>query len=271
MAAPLVTLTTDFGVRDPYAAAMKGVIYAIHPHLTVTDLSHEIPPHDIMEGAFFLAGALPFFPDRTIHVAVVDPGVGTSRHGVVIQAGGQYLVCPDNGIANFFLRRHPVQDARIIENPRFMRREISPTFHGRDIFAPVAAHLARGVPLCEFGSRITRLAELPVPVPRITPGRIEGEVVHIDRFGNLITNITQGDLPKESSCVVLLGAVRLGNLHHTYADVPPGEPLALIGSAGFLEIAIHGGSARAAFQFDRGQAITIETTSFLNREEGVDV
>lgn len=258
MAAPLVTLTTDFGVRDPYVAAMKGVIYAIQPHLTVTDLSHDIPPRDIMEGALFLAGALPFFPDRTVHVAVVDPGVGTPRHGLVIQAGGQYLVCPDNGIATFFVRRYPIQDARIIENPRFMRGEISPTFHGRDVFAPVAAHLARGVPLSEFGSRIADLVELPVPVPIMTPGGIEGEVVHIDRFGNLITNIARDDIPKEAACIVQAGAMRLGNLRRTYADAPPGEPLALIGGAGFLEVAVNGGSAREFFQFDRGQPVVVE-------------
>lgn len=258
MAAPLVTLTTDFGTRDPYVAAMKGVMYAIVPRVTITDLTHDIPPHDIMEGALSLAGALPFFPERTVHAAVLDPGVGTQRHPIIILAGGQYIVCPDNGIATCYVRRYPVQDARIIENPRFMRSEISPTFHGRDIFAPAAAHLARGVPLGEFGPKLGRLVELPIPAPRIAPGRIEGEVIHIDRFGNLITNIAQEDLPKAPALRIVIGTIRIENLSRTYADMPHGEPLVLIGSTGHLEIAIDNGSAHESLHVDRGQSVQIE-------------
>ncbi|MCX5758542.1 MAG: SAM-dependent chlorinase/fluorinase, partial [Candidatus Hydrogenedentes bacterium] len=258
MAAPLVTLTTDFGTRDPYVAAMKGVMYAILPRLTVVDLSHEISPRNILEGVLFLAGALPFFPEHTVHVAVVDPGVGGERHAIALQAGSQYLICPDNGLATCYVRRHPIQDVRIIENPRVLRPEIGATFHGRDIFAPAAAHLARGVPLHEFGPELRHLVELDTPTPRTAPGRIEGEVIHADHFGNLITNIPGEDLPLMPGLRITIGGRRIEGLCHTYADAPSGAPLALIGSAGYLEIAVNNGNARETLHLDLGQFVSIE-------------
>lgn len=257
MPTPLVTLTTDFGSRDPYVAAMKGVIFSIQPRLTIMDLSHEIAPRDILEGSLFLAGAIPYFPEHTVHVAVVDPGVGMQRHPIIIYAGDRYLVSPDNGIATCYIRQFPVQDIRVIENERFMHAKISPTFHGRDIFAHAAAHLARGVPLHEFGPELERAVELDIPEPEMAPKGITGEVIHVDRFGNLITNIQQGMLPDASPIHIEAGSYRLDGLHRTYGEVPMGVPLALIGSTGLLEIAVSGGDASALLGIGRGQGVVV--------------
>ncbi|MCC6490866.1 MAG: SAM-dependent chlorinase/fluorinase, partial [Candidatus Hydrogenedentes bacterium] len=188
--APLITLTTDFGTRDAYAAAMKGVILSACPDARVIDLSHDIAPQDVFEGAMFVAEAVPCFPANSIHCVVVDPGVGTARLPIIVSAGEHTFVCPDNGLLTLFTRQHAIREARMIANPEFMRASISATFHGRDIFAPAAAALARGVPMQDAGERLTTLTMLEIPgVHTTADGIVAGVVMHVDRFGNAITNI----------------------------------------------------------------------------------
>ena len=255
---PLITLTTDFGLRDPYVAAMKGVMYGISRELCVVDLSHEIPPQDVLDGALFLAGALPYFPKGTIHVVVVDPGVGTDRRPIALSAGDQILICPDNGLPTLFLREHPLQEARVITNRRLIRETVSPTFHGRDVFAPAAAHLACGAPMEQLGKETDTIVTLDLPRPRKEGGRLEGEILHTDRFGNLVTNIHQSMLAEATPSVVRAGRHRLGCICQTYAEVSPGSPVALFGSTGYLEIAVNGGSAHAALHLRKGDPVSIE-------------
>ena len=253
----LVTLTTDFGARDPYVAAMKGVLLSICPELNVVDLSHEIAPQDVLEGALFMAGALPYFPAGTVHVAVVDPGVGSERKPIAVSVGGQTVVCPDNGLLTLFAREHPIDEVRVIENPRFMRAPLSATFHGRDVFAPAAAKLACGEPLEGAGPELDGIVTLMVPRPRTEGRRIRGEVIHIDRFGNAISNIQRSVVGEAKLVEVRLGRHVLAGLRRSYADVAAGEPLALFGSSGHLEIAVSGGSASAQLGIGRGDPLEV--------------
>jgi hypothetical protein len=255
---PLITLTTDFGTRDPYVAAMKGMIYSIQRKLCVVDLSHEIPPQSILDGALFLAGAVRHFPKGTIHVAVVDPGVGTERHPIALLAGGQIIVCPDNGLATLFLSENRLEEARIITNPKFMAAKISPTFHGRDVFAPAAAHLACGALFKEVGEELDTILTLDIPGPQGDTVRgIRGKIMHVDRFGNCITNIHQSTLKGATPTNIRVGRHRLHGIRRTYGDVASGKPVALFGSAGYLEIAVNGGNAHAALSVGKGDDVTI--------------
>jgi hypothetical protein len=255
---PLITLTSDFGLRDPYVASMKGVIYTITKNARVVDLTHEIPPQDVFEGALFLAGAIPYFPEGTIHVAVIDPGVGTDRHPIVVSAGDQILVCPDNGLPTLFLQKHPLQEAWIIKNPRFLRETVSATFHGRDVFAPTAAHLASGAALHEVGEELDTIVTLDVPRPRQDSAQcLHGEIVHVDRFGNLVTNIHRSMIGDAAPHVIRAGRHRLRGLRRTYAAAPPGTALALFDSADYLEIAINGGNAHAALRLGPGDEVSV--------------
>lgn len=264
---PLITLTSDFGQRDPYVAAMKGILYGINPDARIVDLSHETGPHDIFEASVFLANTLPFFPPGTIHLAVVDPGVGSERRPIALRAGNQILVCPDNGLPTMLLRDYPLQEAYIISNPHVMRDTISATFHGRDIFAPAAAHLSLGMALDELGEEIDVITTLNAPQPEVAEARIMGEVIHIDRFGNLITNIHQKLLGGRTPLAVQVSNRRLsGGIHRTYSEVAHGTPLALFGSSGYLEIAVNGGSAQVALHLDRGDPVSIEFPARAQRE-----
>jgi len=257
---PLITLTTDFGMGDPYAAAMKGIIYGIAPDVEIADLSHDIPPHDILEGALFLAGALPYFPAGTIHAVVVDPGVGMARHPIALWAGNQTIVCPDNGLPTLFTREHPIEEVRLISNSRFMCETVSPTFHGRDVFAPAAARLASGAPFHELGEELDTIVTLDIPHPQqTTQGGVEGEVIHVDRFGNLVTNIHRSLVSGAFGGTVSAGdRCRLSGIHRTYGEVPPGEPLALFGSCGYLEIAMNAGNAAVALGLDKGAPVELK-------------
>ena len=253
----LVSLTTDFGTRDPYAAAMKGVLLEGCPDARIVDLTHEIGPHDVLEGALFLAAAVPYFPAGTIHVAVVDPGVGTGRRGLVAATAGQLVVCPDNGLLTLLARRYEVT-ARAIENRALFRTPVSPTFHGRDVFAPVAAYLACGGDVSKVGPPIEDLVRLPLPEPARSGGVVRGEVIHIDHFGNAVTNI---DAPAfdalDRPLAVAAGGRELGHLKLTYGDVPAGDALALIGSAGLLEVAVREASAADRLGLRLGDAVEV--------------
>jgi S-adenosylmethionine hydrolase len=257
-ATPLVTLTTDLGVRDPYVATMKGTIYSIDRRIQIVDLTHDIAPQDVSEGALFLASVIPHFPPSTVHIAVIDPGVGTDRHPIAVSACGQTLLCPDNGLPTLLLRQHAMMEARIITNPAFMRGTVSATFHGRDVFAPAAARLATGAALKKVGEELDTIVMLDIAEPVREAQLIRGEIVHVDRFGNLVSNIDASMLGDARPGPVWAGRHRLPGVKRTYAEVPPGTPLALFGSSGFLEIAINGGNAQAALRLARGGAVSLK-------------
>ncbi len=254
---PLITLSTDFGRRDPYVAAIKGVLLSACPDAQLIDLTHEIAPQDVFEGALFLAAALPHFPAGAVHVAVVDPGVGGDRRAIAVSAGGQRIVCPDNGMLTLFTREHPIDEARLISNPAFMRDYVSATFHGRDVFAPAAARLACGAPLEAVGPKLDSLVELDIPTPRKTADRVIGEVMHIDGYGNAISNVHRSDLGGATVREVLAAGRRLGALRRTFADAPQGEPLAYFESTGHLALAVNRGDASAVLGLRRGDAIEL--------------
>jgi len=255
---PLVTLSTDFGIRDPYVAAMKGVLHRECPGVRIEDLSHEIPPQDLVAAALFVAGAAPWFPEGTLHVVVVDPGVGSARDPVAVRAGGQVLVCPDNGLLSLFLDAHPGFEARVITNPCFMLSDVSATFHGRDVFAVCAARLAAGVPFAEAGPAVESLVRLDLPGPHVeTDGRIQGTVIHVDHFGNCITNIRRADLRAGAHYRVQFGGQALGGIRGHYAAAQRGEALALFGSTDRLEVAVRDGDAHEAYGLDPGEPVTL--------------
>ena len=255
----IVTLTTDFGTRDPYVAQLKGVLLAGCEGARVHDLTHEIAPQDVLEGALFLAAAVPAFPPGAVHLAVVDPGVGTDRRALAATVGGQHLVCPDNGLLTLLARRAAIEDARSIERASLRREPVSPTFHGRDLFAPAAAFLACGGALQELGPPVADPVELPLPRPRRDGARLLGEVLHVDRFGNAITNLGRSGIEATAgrrAVSVEAGGLRLP-LARTYGDVADGEALALIGSADLLEVAVRDGSAAAALGLERGSEVAV--------------
>ena len=256
--ARLITLTTDFGTRDAYAATMKGVILSACPDARLIDLTHDIPPQDVFEAALFLAEAAPYFPAGTIHCVVVDPGVGTARLPIIASAGNHLFVCPDNGLLTLFTRQHPIHEARMITNPQFLRATISATFHGRDIFAPAAATLAHGVPMQEAGDKLTTLTMLEIPdVRKDQDSYLDGVVMHIDHFGNAITNIHRAHIGSKVITEVRAGQQRFTALHETYGDVEPGRALALFGSSDYLEIAVHRGNAREQLGLLRGTRVEV--------------
>jgi S-adenosyl-L-methionine hydrolase (adenosine-forming) len=242
---PLVTLTTDFGAASPYVAAMKGVLLGVNPEVRIHDLSHAIPPQDVRHASYFLAGCVPYFPAGTIHVCVVDPGVGTKRALLLAEAGGQFLLAPDNGcLTGALAALHGKPVVRRLGEPRFWRNPVSSTFHGRDILAPAAGHLSLGVKPAEFGPTVADWVRLENPEARIEKNRIRGEVIFIDDFGNLITNI-RGEMIRARPEVLVVGKRALRQFHwvKNYAEASPGELVALISSEGWLEIAIVQGHA----------------------------
>ena len=236
---PVVALLTDFGHRDCYVGVMKGVILSICPKARLVDLCHEIPPQDLASASRALIANARYFPEGTIFAAVVDPGVGTARAAVAARAGGRFYLAPDNGL----LGHLEVDRAVRIENKDLILQPASRTFHGRDVFAPAAAHLARGVKLDDLGPRVGKLKTLDLPEPRRTRAGRVGEVVAVDRFGNLITNIPAA-LAAEGAAV-RLGRRWIGRVVPTYASVKPGAFAALVGSSGVLEIAVRNGDARS--------------------------
>lgn len=251
---PIITLTTDFGLSDSYVAAMKGVLRTRCPQARIDDLSHAIAPQDIFAAAYFLAGAAPYFPPGTIHLVIVDPGVGTRRHAILAAAGGQFFVCPDNGLLTLFLREYPLQETRLITNPSLMLHPVSPTFHGRDVFAPAAAFLASGGALQDLGPPLDLLETLHVPAPVRQEQEMVGEIIHVDHFGNCISNLHRRQAPPEAIHAVHVADNRL-RLRETYAQAAPGAALALYGSAGYLEIAVCGGHAAQVLGLKQGAPV----------------
>lgn len=255
----IITLLTDFGLVDGYVAAMKGVILSVHASAQLIDLSHEVEPQNVDAGAFLLQAHYRYFPAGTVHVAVVDPGVGSTRAALACRVDGHYFVAPDNGLLDFCLDWPDLQAVWLTQK-KFWRHTVSPTFHGRDIFAPVAAHLARGEALSQLGEPFQLQRKLAMPPAQITGKTLTGHVVYIDRFGNLVSNISAQRLQEFSQdqpITVMLDGHLIGGLCKTYAEVPPQSPLTLLGSFGFLEIGVNLGNAQAHFAVRAGAPITI--------------
>lgn len=259
--AAIITLITDFGLLDGFVGTMKGVILGIHPTVSFVDLTHDIAPQDIEEAAFVLRNAYRYFPPDTIHVVVVDPGVGSPRRALIVESPGYTFIGPDNGVFAYIYRMEPDVRVTAITNTAYCLPERSRTFHGRDVFAPVAAHLARGVSASSCGPPLHDYVRGTVTEPVISANGIAGHIIHIDRFGNVITDIPEArfiEVIQDRQFRIEAASCRLDRLSQTYADVPVGSPLAIFGSAGLLEIAVNGGSAARMLGLTRGDAVRVE-------------
>ena len=262
MARPIITFTSDFGSDDWFVGVVHGVLYGICPEARVVDLAHQIPPGHVAHAAFVLEAAAPDFPPETVHLAVVDPGVGTGRRALAARAHGQWFVGPDNGLLEW-AACDPNAEFRSLTEERYFRQPVSRTFHGRDVFAPVAAHLARGEPFERLGQAIRDPVRLTGSVVRRVDGTLAGRVMLVDRFGNALTNLTEGDLtdafptlPETHLEVVVAGRVVSG-LTRSYGDSPVGTLLALVGSSGRLEIAQVGGNAAERLGLGEGDPVAV--------------
>ncbi len=259
-----ITLLTDFGLRDHYVAAMKGVMLCLNPGLSFVDISHQISPQDIQSGAFTLGQAYPLFPPGTVHLAVVDPGVGTERKAIVVAAAGQYFVAPDNGLLTYVFHREENWTAHEITAEHYFRKPVSATFHGRDIFAPVAAWLSRDIPPQQFGPQLANPFQLKIPeVVRVRDSLIQAAVLAVDGFGNLVTNLRPEDLPfygapGRRTCRILAGQKEITRFCRTFAEGGPGEILVLPGSTGYLEIVMRNGSAASSLNLGAGAMIGVQ-------------
>lgn len=263
---PLITLTTDFGLADEYVGVMKGVIYSIYPTVTLVDLTHAIRPQDIRQAALLIASSFHYFPARTIHLVVVDPGVGSNRRIVLLEGKGHFFLVPDNGVASFLLPF--VHTAYEVNQSNLFLEPVSHTFHGRDIFAPVAAHLAAGLAAHQTGTKISvgSLKSFKTTIPTIDDSSIAGMVIDIDHFGNIITNIDKIALNrlcenngKDNLHITIAGQTITG-IHQTYADVPSGSSVALIGSRNFLEIGMNQGN------FAKKYMVPLDSVVYLRKK-----
>ena len=275
---PLVTLTTDFGTADGYVGTMKGVILGITPDARLVDLSHEIAPQDVRQAAYVLYTAYPFFPPHTVHLVVVDPGVGSARRSIALRTPKGCFVGPDNGVFSYVMANEPVEAVVELSDPRYRLPQVSHTFHGRDIFAPAAAHLAAGVPIKALGPPVLDPVTFPPPRLEVSPDGITGEVLHADHFGNVITSIgklawSEDELAleivfhdvtgkeqirfKAIKATVVVAGQEIPGVFRTYAEVEPGAVLALVGSEGYLELAVREGSAAQKLGLHTGDTVEL--------------
>ena len=260
MPRPLIALLSDFGTRDHYVGTMKGVALGICGEAAFVDITHEVPPQDILTGALELAAAYAYFPSGTIFLVVIDPGVGSARRAIAVAAAGYRFVAPDNGVLTAVLDAHAPVAAVELTEPRYARATVSRTFEGRDRFAPAAAWLAAGVALTALGRPAGALHRLDIPRPQLSGSAISGEVLRVDRFGNLITNVdraTVAQVAASGALDVRIAAHAVGGIVGTYADVAPGAVCALFGSSDHLEIAVSGGSATDTLGMGRGAPVHI--------------
>lgn len=270
MTPSLITLTTDFGAGSPYVAAMKGVLLGLNPKLQLIDLSHRLPPQDLRATAFFLRITLPYYPLDALHVIVVDPGVGTERSLLYVELGGRRLLVPDNGCWTWLPELGQVTPVvRRLEASRYWRRQVSKTFHGRDILAPVAAHLSLGLDPALLGPQADTWVRLPWPEPECQADSIRGEVLSIDDFGNLITNIPEASLRSLTPPLrITAGGLEIPHCGSTYGNVPVGELIALVSSSGFLEIAVNQGSAAKRLRANPGMPVVVTGEGIQPAESG---
>ena len=261
--ANLIALLTDFGLKDPYVGIMKGVIAGINPKASIIDITHEIRPQDVLGAALVLASAYPYFPEGSVFCSVVDPGVGGKRRIIALETQSHRFLAPDNGLLTLVYERERVVESASVEERRYFLEKISATFHGRDVFAPVAAHLAQGLDLDKLGARVSEITRLSWPHPQMERNTLTGEIIYIDHFGNAISNM-DAELLKSTFGDDLLKITvdckghLIQGLSAYYAQAPPGQPIALIGSAGFLEIALREGSAEKDLGLRRGSSLTLK-------------
>ncbi len=265
---PIISLLTDFGQKDPYIAQMKATILSINPDARLVDITHQVTKFKVIMGAYCLACAAPYFPSKTVHVVVVDPGVGTKRRSIVVETKYSLYVGPDNGILMLAAQKEKITHVYTIQNPKYMLSEISNTFHGRDIFAPVAAHLTRGVKPCELGPEIHDFIIPKFVQPQTKIGQIVGQVLHIDDFGNVISNISVQQL--KDAKITSTGNVHLNIGENSfvlpvcfaYGEVGFGDSLVLVGSSGFVEAAVNQGSAAKVFGVTVGDVFCLSTMDY---------
>ena len=261
MADPIITLTTDFGANDHLVGAMKGVILNINPAARIVDINHNVVPYDILDGALSLGNAYKYFPSRTIHVIIVDPGVGTDRRPLLVSGEKQFFVAPDNGVLSVIYEREPCT-VRHITAAHYFLNPVSATFHGRDIFAPTAAWLSKTLATEAFGEVITDFVRFTMPKAKSNGQAVKGVVLRVDAFGNLMTNLTAEDLPTDTleggPIKLTVNGKPVLKFAQTFAGGGPGEPIAVLGSAGYVEIAVNRGNAARALGANRGAEVTVE-------------
>jgi S-adenosylmethionine hydrolase len=263
LARPIITLTTDFGSNDHFVGAMKGVILDIVPDAQIVDICHAVQAFDVLDGAITVSQAYSYFPNRTVHVVVVDPGVGTARRPIVASCDKYHFVAPDNGVLSLVYAREPRMHVRHITSEHYFLQPVSNTFHARDIFSPVAAYLAKEVDSLKFGEEIEDYVRFSAPKPKAVDGnRLRGVVLKVDRFGNLITNITPQDAPMifgadPKAFKIVVGSREITELHNAYAEAAPGEVFGILGSMGFLEIAANRGAAAQLTGAGKGSDVSI--------------
>src|SRR5579872_5078177 len=262
MSNPIITLTTDYGTSDHLVGVLKGVILSIVPTASIVDINHHVVPFDVLDGALTIAAAYRYFPARTVHLVVVDPGVGTARRPILVSAEQHYFVAPDNGVLSLIYEREPTVVVRHITAEHYFLNPVSATFHGRDIFAPVAAWLAKAFQTEAFGEEITDYVRFTLPRPKAAGSTRKGVVLRVDTFGNLVTNFTAEDLPQAASADgkinLQVGGKRVEKLAQTFAQGAAGEPVAIIGSSGFVEIAVNKGQAARVLGVNRGADVMLE-------------
>lgn len=258
---PIITLTTDFGTQDAYVGSLRGVILSINPNATIADITHEIPSFNIAQGAFVIGTACSLFPKGTIHVGVVDPGVGSDRLPILVQTKNYFFVGPDNGLFSMIPLVDTIEAVYRLTQNRYFLGEVSDTFHGRDIFAPVAAHLSRGIPPPRFGPEIKGMSRLEMFQLSVAPRQIRGRIIAIDRFGNAFTNISR-QLFKEKvgkkPFTLAVGRHKFTQLSQTYSDVPLGKPVLIVSSGGWLELACYQGALAKKWRLTVGQPVALK-------------
>ncbi len=262
MPRPLITLTTDFGTTEHFVGTVKGAILSVNPDADIVDISHDVRSHDILDGAFTIAQAYNYFPNRTLHVVIVDPGVGSQRRPVIVDTDKCMFLCPDNGVLSLVMAKEEHRVWHVTAEHYFLT-PVSNTFHGRDVFAPVAGWLSRGVEYAKFGDRINDYIRFAPPRPKpVSEKAFKGIVLKVDKFGNVITNFTSQDLPQLFGAAppafkILAGKSEITKLNSAYAQSPPGEVFAILGSTGYLELAANRGPAARLLGVDRGHEVGI--------------
>ena len=258
--APLITLTTDFGTTDPFVGIMKGVIAGRAPDATVIDVTHGIPPQDVRAGALVLRHAVPYFPQGSIHVAVVDPGVGTERRALCVETATGWLVGPDNGVLSLAASPDAVRHIVHLTEERFLLPRRSDTFHGRDVFAPVAAALAAGTVATALGVEVRDMTRIDLPAPRLDETTVRGEVIYVDRFGNLVTNVGRDAVDRIRKCraTIRVAGAAVGSIVTAYGAIAPGAAGGVVNSWDLLEIAVRDGSARDRLGVEVGAPVLLE-------------
>lgn len=256
----IIALLTDFGTKDYFLAAMKGAILSVNENAKIIDITHEIPPQDVRSASFTLRACYKNFPSKTIFVAVVDPGVGSNRRAILVETDDYYFVAPDNGLLSFLFDENTNFRVFELSDKRYFAEKVSRTFHGRDVFAPVAAHLSNGIQPKEFGEEIKDFVRFETTKPRrVSSNEMEAEIIHTDRFGNLVTNLEQADLPEKFTLEI--GTKRINKMRHFYAEAETGEVFMILGSAEFLEIVAFRDSAEKLLNAKIGQKILMTKTA----------